>query len=105
VDIAIAQVNEPVPPLPSSVSPALAALIMDLLEKNPKRRPNSALELEGILKQLRLPTKAERVARERGAPETIPPKRTGHAPERAMPPSIAPARYRPRPDAPSIRHT
>lgn len=105
VDIAIAQVNEPVPPLPSSVSPALAALIMDLLEKNPKRRPSSALELEGILKQLRLPTKAERVARERGAPEAIPPKRTGHAPERAMPPSIAPARYRPRPDAPSNRHT
>lgn len=105
VDIAIAQVNEPVPPIPSTVSPALAALIMDLLEKNPKRRPNTALELEGILKQLRLPTKTERVARERGAPETIPPKRTGHAPQHAMPASIAPTRYRPRPDVPSNRHT
>jgi serine/threonine-protein kinase len=105
VDIAIAQVNEAVPPLPSTVSPALAALIMDLLEKNPRRRPRTAIELAEILSALRLPTKAERVARERGAPESINPKRTGHAPPRVMPPSIAPARHRPHPDAPSIRHT
>ncbi len=105
VDIAIAQVNETVPPLPSTVSPALAALIMDLLEKNPKRRPGTALELEGILHQLHLTPKAERIAREHRAPETISPKRTGNAPQRMMPPSIAPARHRPRPDAPSSRHT
>jgi serine/threonine protein kinase len=104
VDIAIAQVNEPVPPIPSAVSPVLAALIMDLLEKNPKRRPATALELEGLLSRLRLPTKTERAARERGAPQTIVPQRAGHAPAHPMPPSVAPARYRPRPDAPSNRH-
>jgi len=104
VDIAIAQVNEAVPPLPSSVSPALAALIMDLLEKNPRRRPSTASELEHILTEMHLPTKAERALRERGAPETIHPRRTGHAPQRAMPASIAPKRYRPRPDAPPTRH-
>ncbi len=105
VDIAIAQVNEAVPPIPSTVSPPLAALIMDLLEKNPKRRPRTALELAATLKELRLPTKAERNARERGAPEAIAPRRTGHAPPRVMPPSIAPTRYRQRPDAPSKRHS
>ena len=105
VDIAIAQVNEAVPPLPTTVSPALAALIMDLLEKNPRRRPRTALELAGILQQLRLSSKADGVAHEHGAPETISPQRVGRAPSRVMPPSIAPARYRPRPDAPSKRHT
>ncbi|MCB2412627.1 serine/threonine protein kinase, partial [Demequina sp. TTPB684] len=105
VDIAIAQVNDAVPPLPATVSPALAAVIMDLLEKNPRRRPRTALDLAEILAGLRLPTKAERAAREHGAPETISPRRTGRAPARVMPPSIAPARYRPRPDAPSKRQT
>ncbi len=105
VDIAIAQVNEPVPPLPSSVSPPLAALIMDLLEKNPKRRPRSAIELEATLRKLRLPTTAERAALEHGTPQTVAPLPTGRTQRPAMPPSIAPARYRPRPDAPSNRHT
>ena len=106
VDIAIAQVNEPVPPLPASVSPALAALIMDLLEKNPRKRPSTTSELEGILTRLRLPTPAERAMRERGtAPATITPRRSGRAPQRAMPPSIAPKRHRPRPDAPAGRST
>ena len=105
VDIAIAQVNEPVPPIPSSVSPALAALIMDLLEKNPKRRPSTATELLAILTRLRLPSKAERTMRENGIPEAIRPRRGGHAPKRVMPPSIAPSRYRPRPDAPPSRRT
>jgi len=104
VDIAIAQVNDAVPPLPSSVSPPLAALIMDLLEKNPRRRPATAAELERILTDMRLPTKAERAMREKGAPEAIRPRRTGHAPHRAMPPSIAPKRYRPHPDAPPRQH-
>ncbi len=104
VDIAIAQVNDSVPPLPSSVSPPLAALIMDLLEKNPRRRPSTAAELERILTTLHLPTKVERALREKGAPEAIRPRRTGHAPQRAMPPSIAPKRFRPHPDAPPRRH-
>lgn len=105
VDIAIAQVNEPVPPLPAAVSPALGAVIMDLLEKNPRRRPHTAMELHDILEDLKLPTKAERAARERGAPpEAIQPRRSSRAPQRAMPASIAPKRYRPRPDAPQNRH-
>lgn len=104
VDIAIAQVNDTVPPLPSSVSPPLAALIMDLLEKNPRRRPSTAAELERILTTLRLPTQVERELRAKGVPEAIRPKRTGHAPQRAMPPSIAPKRFRPHPDAPPRRH-
>lgn len=103
VDIAIAQVNDPVPPLPASVSPALAAVIMDLLEKNPRRRPSTAAELEKALLALRLPTAAERELLQHGAPETIPPRRRTSVPKRPMPPSIAPKRYRPRPDAPPGR--
>lgn len=101
VDIAIAQVNESVPPLPSSVSPALAGVIMDLLEKAPRKRPRSAAQLEEMLTGLRLPTAAERALRERGQPQAIAPRREGHAPARAMPPSIAPKRHRPRPEASS----
>jgi serine/threonine-protein kinase len=42
VDIAIAHVNNPVPPLPSTVHPELAGLITQLLDKDPARRPGSA---------------------------------------------------------------
>ncbi|GMA35690.1 hypothetical protein GCM10025876_18940 [Demequina litorisediminis] len=45
VDIAIAHVNEAVPALPSTVSPGLAKLIMDLLEKSPRKRPKDARDL------------------------------------------------------------
>ncbi|WP_062382591.1 serine/threonine-protein kinase [Demequina iriomotensis] len=93
VDIAIAQVNEPVPPLPAGVSPDLAALIFRLLDKNPRRRPHDALELDRILAELEL--------LEPGTGAAQPPLDTGlpaSAPRRAMPPSIAPREYRPRPD-------
>lgn len=103
VDIAIAQVNEEVPPLPASVSPAMAGVVMDLLEKSPRKRPKSAAELEQILTGLRLPTEAELRARTEGLPWTIEPRRPGGAPKRVMPPSIAPKSYRPRPDAPPKR--
>nr|PZM98269.1 MAG: serine/threonine protein kinase [Actinomycetota bacterium] len=103
VDIAIAQVNEEVPPLPASVSPAMAGVVMDLLEKSPRKRPKSAAELEQILTGLRLPTEAELRARTEGLPGTIEPRRPGGAPKRVMPPSIAPKSYRPRPDAPPKR--
>ena len=97
VDIAIAQVNEEVPPLPSSVSPGLAAVIMDLLEKSPRKRPKSAAELVTILTKLRLPTAAERKLRDAGPPAAVPPRYRGSAPARAMPPTIAPRAHRPRP--------
>ncbi|MBL0888748.1 serine/threonine-protein kinase [Myceligenerans indicum] len=42
VDIAIAHVNAPVPPLPSSVHPGLSELIMQMLEKDPAHRFASA---------------------------------------------------------------
>ncbi|WP_062528001.1 serine/threonine-protein kinase [Demequina rhizosphaerae] len=92
VDIAISQVNDPVPPLPKGVSPELADLILRLLEKNPRRRPDSALELDRMLAGLTLvePGTGQRVPVETSAP--------AGPPRRAMPPSIAPREYRPRPD-------
>lgn len=45
VDIAVAHVNTPVPPLPSSVERNLATLVMRLLAKDPSERPSSADEL------------------------------------------------------------
>lgn len=97
VDIAIAQVNDPVPPLPSSVSPGLAALIMDLLEKEPDRRPRSAAALATALGRLHLPSKKEREIRNGPLPRSVAPKEGRTAPQRAMPPTIRPKEKRPRP--------
>ncbi len=52
VDIAIAHVNNPVPPLPSTVHPELAALINRLLDKDPAGRPGSAGGLADELETL-----------------------------------------------------
>ncbi|MDN4477774.1 protein kinase [Demequina sp. SYSU T00039] len=93
VDIAIAQVNEPVPALPAGVSPQLADLILRLLEKNPRKRPATALELDRLLADLDL-APGERAAP--ATPASSPTPTT--APRRAMPPSIAPREFRPRPD-------
>lgn len=89
VDIAIAQVNEPVPPLPASVSGGMRDLIGLLLEKNPRKRPKTAEELQRVLDALEVPDAVSAPA--------------GPAPEareakRLMPASIAPREYRPRPD-------
>lgn len=94
VDIAIAQVNDPVPPLPDTVSPQLASLIRRLLEKNPKKRPRSAQELEEILLGLDL------VSAPAEEPWPAPAVEPAAAPRRRMPPSIAPRQFRPRPDMP-----
>ena len=45
VDIAVAHVNTPVPPLPSSVDRPIAQLVMRLLSKDPSERPGDAEEL------------------------------------------------------------
>ncbi|MBO9555860.1 serine/threonine-protein kinase [Cellulomonas sp.] len=52
VDIAVAHVNSPVPPLPPSIDKPLAALVMRLLSKEPSRRPSSGEELAMLLDQL-----------------------------------------------------
>jgi len=108
VDIAIAQVNEAVPPLPGSVSRDLARVIMMLLEKNPRRRPSRASELEQILQGVHLEPMhpRERVPDATGraaTPGSVSPRRQGRTAARTMPPSIAPKRFRPRPDVPRSR--
>ena len=45
VDIAVAHVNEQVPPLPKTADPELAALIMRMLAKDPLERPRSGAAL------------------------------------------------------------
>ncbi|QHT57488.1 serine/threonine protein kinase [Cellulomonas sp. H30R-01] len=52
VDIAVAHVNNAVPPLPSSVDKPLAALVMRLLSKDPAQRPQSGEELAGLFDKL-----------------------------------------------------
>ncbi|WP_164984053.1 serine/threonine-protein kinase, partial [Cellulomonas endophytica] len=49
VDIAVAHVNSPVPPLPPAVPVALAALVLRLLAKDPAARPGSGAELAALL--------------------------------------------------------
>lgn len=45
VDIAIAHVNTAVPPLPGSIDPVLADVVMRMLAKDPQARPRSAASL------------------------------------------------------------
>lgn len=52
VEIAIAHVNQPVPPLPSTVDPELAELVMRMLAKKPEQRPASAASLARALDAL-----------------------------------------------------
>ncbi|WP_083259536.1 serine/threonine-protein kinase [Cellulosimicrobium cellulans] len=81
VDIAVAHVNEPVPPLPSSVDPELAELIMAMLAKEPAARPRTAAALAQALDEIaarlaadpwsaRVTTPARRARRAR--PESTP---------------------------------
>ncbi|GEL96092.1 serine/threonine-protein kinase [Cellulomonas composti] len=52
VDIAVAHVNDPVPPLPASVDRELAAVVVRLLAKDPAARPASGAELAAELDRL-----------------------------------------------------
>jgi serine/threonine-protein kinase len=52
VDIAVAHVNDPVPPLPAAVDQPLGALVMRLLDKDPGKRPQSADELAELFDRL-----------------------------------------------------
>lgn len=92
VDIAIAQVNEQVPPLPESVTAPVKKLITLLLEKNPRKRPKTAADLEVILTGMTVSATAP--------PPSDPTPAVAPA-ARNMPPSIAPREFRPRPQGPS----
>jgi serine/threonine protein kinase len=56
VVIALAHLNDPIPPLPDHVPPALAELIRACLAKDPADRPDSAAWLADRLARLELPT-------------------------------------------------
>lgn len=52
VDIAVAHVNTPVPPLPPDINPDLAKLVMRMLAKEPEERPRSAASLARMLDEI-----------------------------------------------------
>jgi eukaryotic-like serine/threonine-protein kinase len=52
VDIAVAHVNDPVPPLPAAIDRELADLVVRLLSKDPAARPASGAELAAELDRL-----------------------------------------------------
>jgi serine/threonine-protein kinase len=53
VDIALAQVRQPPPPLPTWVDPPLRDLVLRLLSKDPAKRPSTCGELAHLLLQLK----------------------------------------------------
>jgi len=88
VDIAVAHVNEPVPPLPTTVDPALAALVMRLLSKDPAARPASGEELAGLLDALVPQTPPA------GVPQVVAAAAIAAAARPSVPPSYPPRRAR-----------
>lgn len=52
VDIALAHVKNPVPPLPNTVAPEVAQLVYAMLEKDPALRPASAAEIQQRIRLL-----------------------------------------------------
>ncbi|WP_139315887.1 serine/threonine-protein kinase [Cellulosimicrobium sp. CUA-896] len=86
VDIAVAHVNEPVPPLPPSVDSELADLIMAMLAKEPSARPRTP------------PPSPRRSTRSPGGSRPTPGRRASRRP-RAVPvaraPRQSPTRRRP----------
>ncbi|MCG2797775.1 MAG: protein kinase [Cellulomonas sp.] len=105
VDIAVAQVNDPVPPLPATIDPRLARLVMALLDKNPANRPQSGAELAELLDALvpRTPASGSPVAPDRPAGRRVAsssPAAGAAAPAPAAASAPAP---RPAPAAPAAR--
>lgn len=96
VDIAVAHVNDPVPPLPPSIDRGLGALVMRLLDKDPARRPQSADELSALFDRLTPRTPPSGVAVVVTDPEplpaTVPPTAAAAGARPAPPPSYPPAR-------------
>ncbi|MFD6136386.1 serine/threonine-protein kinase, partial [Isoptericola sp. NPDC060257] len=95
VDIAVAHVNAPVPPLPTHVHPGLADVIGRMLEKDPSRRPESAAALAGELESLAREIAEDPLgARSRSARRAAA-ARQGARPARAVPAHAAPTAPRP----------
>ncbi|MCR6688521.1 serine/threonine-protein kinase [Cellulomonas sp.] len=106
VDIAVAHVNSPVPPLPKSVAKPLADLVASLLSKDPAQRPQSGAELAEQLDRLMprtppsgVPMLVQRPTRAAERPPGAPPSptRPADAPRHGaahadQPPSFPPPR-------------
>jgi len=100
VDIAVAHVNAPVPPLPTHVHPGLADVIGRMLEKDPTRRPESAAALAGELESLAREIAQDPLgARSRSARRVAAAARQSARPPRAVPAHAAPGS--PRPSSPA----
>lgn len=106
VDIAVAHVNDPVPPLPPSVDRPLGALVMRLLDKDPARRPQSADELAELFDRLVARTPPEGVPVVVSAPTPVPAAAAAAvpAPAPAPAPAAVPAPA-PAPVAPKVATT
>lgn len=101
VDIAVAHVNDPVPPLPPSVDRPLGALVMRLLDKDPARRPQSADELAELFDRLVARTPPEGVPVVVSAPTPVPAAAPAPAPVPAAAPApVAPVRPAPTSEPP-----
>ncbi|WP_454042219.1 protein kinase domain-containing protein [Cellulosimicrobium sp. Marseille-Q8652] len=85
VDIAVAHVNEPVPPLPSSVDPELSALIMAMLAKDPLARPRTAAKLAQVLDEIAARLAADPWSSRVTGPSTRRSRRGRHEPDDAAP--------------------
>ncbi len=96
VDIAVAHVNDPVPPLPAAVDRPLGALVMRLLDKDPRRRPQSADELAELFDRLVARTPPEGVPVVVSAPTPVAAIAAAPAPVAPVAP-VAPAPALPAP--------
>ncbi|SKC61552.1 serine/threonine-protein kinase [Krasilnikoviella flava] len=95
VDIAVAHVNAPVPPLPTHVHPGLAEVIGRMLEKDPARRPESAASLAGELESLAREIAEDPLGARSRSARRVAAARQGARPARAVPAHAAPAPPRP----------
>ena len=66
VDIAVAHVNTPVPPMPTDINSELSALVMRMLAKDPEERPRSAASLARVLDDMAVRTPGHGIPTELG---------------------------------------
>ena len=101
VDIAVAHVNEQVPPLPKTVHTDLAELVMQMLDKDPTKRPRSGASLASVLDELATSVEEDPYGRRqigrRGISSLSPAEATGPVAVKAPDPASSPTGSRPRP--------